>query len=265
MIVDPDFFDHWKTQMLVDLSKDDSSPLWILRLWSFAQSRKTGTFDNLPPAAIKAVTKAVRHRAEQIADWLEEAGFIRCDGLTVVLHQWEEYNKGLFASWKNGPLGGRPKKPTGNPSETHGLPIANPNETHVSTLSSLSVNDSFEEFWKAYPRKTGKLAAQRKWKTEKPDLEQCLRAIQHQKQSDQWRKDGGQFIPHPATWLNQGRWDDAPQIELGRRLGGKESQHAGNPPGFNEWRDENYPEADKTVPYSQISRDIQREFEGRAK
>jgi hypothetical protein len=24
----------------------------------------------------------------------------------------------------------------------------------------------------------------------------------------QWRKDGGQFIPNPATWLNQGRWDD---------------------------------------------------------
>ena len=268
MIVDPDFFDHWKTQMLVDLSKDESSPLWILRLWSFAQSRKTGTFDNLPPAAIKAVTKAARHRSEQITDWLEEAGFIRRDGLRVVLHEWEEYNKGLFANWKNGPMGGRPKKPTENPSETHGLANQNPLKTHVSTLSTLStlsLNDSFEEFWKAYPKKVGKLAAERKWKTERPDLAQCLHAINHQKQSDQWRKDGGQFIPNPATWINQGRWDDAPKIDLGRARDGKAAQSSADPEGWQEWRDEHWPDADKSVPYSQISRDIQIEFENRHK
>ena len=26
--------------------------------------------------------------------------------------------------------------------------------------------------------------------------------------SAQWQRDNGQYIPHPATWLNQGRWDD---------------------------------------------------------
>lgn len=25
---------------------------------------------------------------------------------------------------------------------------------------------------------------------------------------EQWQRDGGQYIPHPATWLNQGRWKD---------------------------------------------------------
>jgi hypothetical protein len=33
-------------------------------------------------------------------------------------------------------------------------------------------------------------------------------ALERQGQWPQWRKDGGQFIPHPATWLNQGRWAD---------------------------------------------------------
>jgi hypothetical protein len=28
--------------------------------------------------------------------------------------------------------------------------------------------------------------------------------------SAEWTKDGGQFIPHPATWLNQKRWEDEP-------------------------------------------------------
>ncbi len=33
-------------------------------------------------------------------------------------------------------------------------------------------------------------------------------AIKAQKQGEQWAKDGGRFIPHPATWLNQARWED---------------------------------------------------------
>ena len=33
-------------------------------------------------------------------------------------------------------------------------------------------------------------------------------AIAKQKLSDQWTKEGGQFIPHPATWLNGKRWED---------------------------------------------------------
>jgi hypothetical protein len=39
-------------------------------------------------------------------------------------------------------------------------------------------------------------------------LEVLLDAIEKHKQSAQWQKDGGQYIPHPATWLNQQRWED---------------------------------------------------------
>jgi len=69
---------------------------------------------------------------------------------------------------------------------------------------------SFEEFWKAYPRKAGKDAARKAWKKKRPDLITCLEAIKRQQDSDQWQKDGGQFIPHPATWINQARWEDEP-------------------------------------------------------
>ena len=33
-------------------------------------------------------------------------------------------------------------------------------------------------------------------------------AVEKQKKTDQWTRDGGQYIPHPATWLNQRRWED---------------------------------------------------------
>lgn len=69
---------------------------------------------------------------------------------------------------------------------------------------------AFEAFWKAYPRKIGKKAALKAWSNAKdrPAIETILSAIALQSGSDQWKKDAGQFIPHPSTWLNQGRWHD---------------------------------------------------------
>ena len=70
---------------------------------------------------------------------------------------------------------------------------------------------SFDAFWTAYPRKVAKAAAQQAWQKIKPTPELCktiLAAVEQQKQTDQWRKDGGRFIPYPATWLNQERWTD---------------------------------------------------------
>lgn len=71
----------------------------------------------------------------------------------------------------------------------------------------------FLKFWELYPRKVGKLSAYKSWLTQKkkgilPPLEQILSAIENQKHDEQWQKNGGEFIPHPTTWLNQGRWDD---------------------------------------------------------
>ena len=69
----------------------------------------------------------------------------------------------------------------------------------------------FEQFWKEYPNKKGKLAACRKFKTigvDRATLSCMIDAIREQKLSEQWLKNNGEFIPHPATWLNQGRWMD---------------------------------------------------------
>jgi hypothetical protein len=74
-------------------------------------------------------------------------------------------------------------------------------------------SECFERFWGAYPRKTGKDAARRAFTRLHPgnDLTaHLIAAVEQQRQSAQWQKDGGQFIPHPATWLNQGRWLDEP-------------------------------------------------------
>ena len=65
----------------------------------------------------------------------------------------------------------------------------------------------FEQFWEAYPAKTGKKAAWRAWQKarDKPGIEELLTAVNEAMQSDRWQRG---FIPNPATWLNQGRWAD---------------------------------------------------------
>lgn len=71
--------------------------------------------------------------------------------------------------------------------------------------------DRFTQFWDAYPRKEGKERARQAWKKLKPDedlLQRMLDAIELQKRSDQWQRDSGAYIPHPATWLNGKRWED---------------------------------------------------------
>jgi hypothetical protein len=72
-------------------------------------------------------------------------------------------------------------------------------------------SDSFLKFWTAYPNKQAKATAQKAWakiQNEPNILSIILSAIEAHKRSESWIKDGGKFIPHPATWLNGRRWED---------------------------------------------------------
>lgn len=77
---------------------------------------------------------------------------------------------------------------------------------------------AFAQFWQAYPRRVGKGQALKAWERI-PDahdlLPRMLAVIAAWSQSEGWTKDGGRFIPHPATWLNGKRWeDDPPEMDL---------------------------------------------------
>ncbi|MCL2856172.1 MAG: hypothetical protein FWE19_00410 [Oscillospiraceae bacterium] len=78
---------------------------------------------------------------------------------------------------------------------------------------SSPAESSFDSFWAAYPNKQGKGAAQKAWNKIKPGkalVTKILQAVELYKASRQWNRDDGQYIPNPATWLNQRRWEDEP-------------------------------------------------------
>lgn len=107
-------------------------------------------------------------------------------------------------------------------------PIDTPSIPHTKLPSPVPVPDSesslipkegkesekgeFEIFWDCYPKKAGKKAALKAFQhaQDRPRIDDLLAAIHRAKASPQWAKEGGQFIPHPATWLNRGQWADVP-------------------------------------------------------
>jgi hypothetical protein len=81
---------------------------------------------------------------------------------------------------------------------------------------SSAYSNSFLEFWQAYPKKIGKHEAWKLWRkrNDLPPVADLIVAIEKQKKTDQW---GGGFIPNPATWINQRRWEDDPAAMEGGR------------------------------------------------
>ncbi len=77
--------------------------------------------------------------------------------------------------------------------------------------TSAPLDERFNRFWDEYPKRVAKKAALKAWKKLNPDdelAERIITAVQKQKKWEQWKKGNGQYVPNPATWLNQGRWDD---------------------------------------------------------
>ena len=70
--------------------------------------------------------------------------------------------------------------------------------------------EDFDKFWAAYPRKTAKGGARKAFAKalKKTTIDILMSAVEKQKYQEQWTKDDGTYIPHPATWLNQECWED---------------------------------------------------------
>lgn len=84
--------------------------------------------------------------------------------------------------------------------------------TPSSAPSLFRSSEAFADFWRAYPRKVGKGAAERAWTKalRHADAEAIIAAVH----AARW-PDDPEFIPHASTWLNGKRWlDEAPARKL---------------------------------------------------
>jgi len=86
------------------------------------------------------------------------------------------------------------------------------------------MNSDFDEFWAAYPKKMAKGDARKAFgqtQAIRPPMKYLIEAVQKHCKQEAWMKDDGKFIPHPATWLRQERWEDQIEVVLPGVVAGK--------------------------------------------
>lgn len=92
-------------------------------------------------------------------------------------------------------------------------------ENNINTnnpLTPTGESELFDEFWATYPKHVAKKSARRAWDKLHADrdlLDALLNALEWQTRTGAWQRDGGRYVPNPATWLNGRRWEDEPQAE----------------------------------------------------
>lgn len=137
-----------------------------------------------------------------------------------------------LAKAKAGSAGGRAKQTEANASNLEANSSkeeanASTSEANASNLEAIknkedrsknkeyikpycTIDEAFEAFWKEYPNRKGKGKAREAFKKaiKKASVDTMVEAVRKQRQGSQWKKDEGRYIPYPATWLNQERWED---------------------------------------------------------
>lgn len=111
-------------------------------------------------------------------------------------------------------------------------PPSSPVTTITRTIELDTLNYIFDQFWEIYPRKVGKQAAYRA-------LEKALAKYDGNVILDGLKRmvadknlPAKKFLPHPSTWLNEGRWEDEPYPDLDQVV----TRPRAETPGRNEWK-----------------------------
>lgn len=176
------------SQVLI-LTQPDESAIRIVRAWIRAEAGAT-VEDKLPPdlAALVEIMRAETARLKKGRKGMSDGG------LKAMITRWgdRDADKVEISSDK-----------VGISSDKEG-----PHKNNLQFTTFLS-------FWTVWPKKVAKADAQKAWAAAWRDgvisdenLDAVLAAVRSASSSADWTKDGGKWIPHPASWIRGRRWED---------------------------------------------------------
>ena len=166
--------------------------------WKFSENGLEAIFKNDGQASIRTGLKK-----------LEEAGYLQR------LRKRGEDGRMEAVIWylRDTPQCEKPRleNPSVDNPSLENPPQSNTKESNTKKSNTEKYIYGFDKFWSLYPKKKAKEAARKAW--EKLKLTNALATmiladVEAKKRTQDWKKDGGKYIPYPATYLNGKRWED---------------------------------------------------------
>jgi len=119
-----------------------------------------------------------------------------------------ENKSGFFGM--GGTIGGETKTPLLSSflTETETRNFDRPKKIQRKSILNSQERALFEDFWQRYPVRKGKLAAERAFSRALKTADWLAISAGVDKLAAFHRLTGTRYCPHPATWLNHGRWMD---------------------------------------------------------
>ena len=178
--------------------------------------------------------------AGQLVEAFVGSGFLdRDDRFRLVVHGWDEHCPNHIANnlkrWgksfaavceptTDSTVETTKEPPKQSPSEVTPN-LTNTNQTESNQTQPIhrargEYSDEFENWWKCYPRREAKGAAWKAWPKAVASIQQAQDIaqptavtwlIETTKRFSESPKGKGEYVPHPATFLNEKRFDDDPQ------------------------------------------------------
>lgn len=245
VLVDTSLRDHPKLAHLAELLHRNPAEAsgYLLQLWAWCMVyRQDGSLEGLTEVQVasaagftqlssnfRPTSKQLRPRSDTASRFVSamlESGWLDRDPLQV--HDWHEHEgryiekiKAERARKRRGSSAEVPRKlrasvsVSGSGSVSGSVSVSGKDgdkdqKSRPPIVPRADYGPDFLEAWSLYPRREGKGAAWKAWRKSSPPLNRVKAALAWQARTDQWTRDGGQFIPHMATWINRAGWEDEP-------------------------------------------------------
>lgn len=225
----PHTCNHGQTMFIIEQRYGNDGYAFWFKLLELLGNTEGHSLDCNKPATwnyLAAKTLVTKEKAEEILNLLSELEAIDLELWNGKIIWSDNFLKGLAFAYRNRGVS-IPDKPVIYTKESGICGVSTPdnpqmkwNESKgkkslVSPTRGNGVDEEFEIWWKAFPsrRKAGKPAAIAKYRYLRktgtlPPIEVLLATLEAQKKSLDWTKDGGDFIPGPIPYLNQGKYID---------------------------------------------------------
>jgi len=181
-------------------SLTDAEKGQLVSIWVIAADRQ----GHLPDDP-KAIAKIAMLDAPPNVNKFIELGFLASDGC----HD----DANMTPKRRQGDAKVTPKRRQGDAKVTPSRRQLDAPETETETETETDKplgQTAFDRWWSAYPKKVKKRDAEKAWGKLKPaDQESAVADVAVRVKTDeQWTRDGGQYIPYPATYLRARQWED---------------------------------------------------------